>query len=455
MINLVKKENINLGILETDFDIFTDIVNTFTNETLKQDCILDLDDYVLPDYFKNKITLALQTNGMLVGYAIFEFKNFNSSSQVEIDHLFILEQFKEKMMEALLAEAVIYVAGEVGARNVIVKVDEQDKSMFDMYRSLGFYEISMNEQGSTLSINVTSAVSTRKLNDKFRDIEKDSIDYKDLKLVKKITSGRSGNIYLTDDNRILKMFTSTSFTYVKDREETLRYIKKIDVNEVVKPKNLVYYDGVFIGYIMEYLPEGSALLKKCDSYNFEEKLEKINKLEDIMKKLHSKNTYICDLNPDNIFIDKNGNVRLIDCDAFVTKKNVVNTSVARKYQDPLYKMVGVKTDMYAFAITCLEILTNEKIDDNASLQDIEKIYNKNRNKLPVSFKTYFEGMLKTKERYYLSESYENYINDIYNVENGTIDGNDKKGNVSVIILSIILLVIAIIGYLVFKFKLNG
>lgn len=455
MINLVKKENINLGILETDFDIFTDIVNTFTNETLKQDCILDLDDYVLPDYFKNKITLALQTNEMLVGYAIFEFKNFNSSSQVEINHLFILEQFKEKMMEALLAEAVIYVAGEVGARNVIVKVNDQDKLMFDMYRSLGFYEISMNEQGSTLSINVISAVSTRKLNDKFRDIEKDSIDYKDLKLVKKITSGRSGNIYLTDDNRILKMFTSTSFTYVKDREETLRYIKKIDVNEVVKPKNLVYYDGVFIGYIMEYLPEGNALLKKCDSYNFEEKLEKINKLEDIMKKLHSKNTYICDLNPDNIFIDKNGNVRLIDCDAFVTKKNVVNTSVARKYQDPLYKMVGVKTDMYAFAITCLEILTNEKIDDNASIQDIEKIYNKNRNKLPVSFKTYFEGMLKTKERYYLSESYENYINDIYNVENGTIDGNDKKGNVSVIILSIILLVIAIIGYLVFKFKLNG
>ncbi len=455
MINLVKKENINLGILETDFDIFTDIVNTFTNETLKQDCILDLDDYVLPDYFKNKITIVLQTNEMLVGYAIFEFKNVNSSSQVEIDHLFILEQFNGKMMEALLAEAVIYVAGEVGARNVTVKLNDNDKAMFDMYRSVGFYEISMNEQGSILSINVTSAVSTRKLNDKFRDIEKDSINYKDLKLIKKIASGRSGNIYLTDSNKILKMFTTTSFTYVKDREETLRYIKSIDLNEVVKPKNLVYYDGVFIGYIMEYLPEGSALLKKCDSYNFEEKLEKINKLEDIMKKLHDRKIYICDLNPDNIFIDNKGNVRLIDCDSFITKKNVINTSVSKKYQDPVYKLVSEKTDMYAFAITCLEVLIGEKIDDNASLQDIERIYSKNKNKLPVSFKTYFEGMFKTKERYYLSDSYENYINDIYNTENGSLDSDDKKGNISVIILSIILLVIAIIGYLVFKFKING
>ena len=64
---------------------------------------------------------------------------------------------------------------------------------------------------------------------------------------------------MTQDGRILKMFTSTSFTYIKDREETLRYLKNIDVDEIVKPKHLVYYDGVFVGYIMECLPEGEAL----------------------------------------------------------------------------------------------------------------------------------------------------------------------------------------------------
>ena len=82
MINLVKRENLNLGILETDFDIFADIVNTFSSETVKKDCLIDLDEYIVPEYFKNKITLALQTNKMLIGYVTFEFKNVNNISQV-------------------------------------------------------------------------------------------------------------------------------------------------------------------------------------------------------------------------------------------------------------------------------------------------------------------------------------------------------------------------------------
>ena len=36
MINLVKKENLNLGILETDFDVFADIVNTFSVRNQKK-----------------------------------------------------------------------------------------------------------------------------------------------------------------------------------------------------------------------------------------------------------------------------------------------------------------------------------------------------------------------------------------------------------------------------------
>ena len=452
MINLVKKENLNLGILETDFDIFADIVNTFSSENLKKDCLLDIDDFVVPEYFRNKITIVIQTNGMLIGYTTFEFKNNNNSSQVEINKLYVLDEFKNKNMEYLLVEAVIYVAGEVGSRNVIVTVDEHDASLLNIYKGLGFYEVGINEDGSLLSVSVTSAVATRRLNDKFRDIPEDSVDYKTLKLVKKIASGRSGNIYLTQDGRILKMFTSTSFTYIKDREETLRYIKDLDMEEIVKPKHLVYYDGVFVGYIMEYLPEGEALWNKSSSYSFEEKIEKIKAIEDVMKKLHEKHIYICDLNPDNIFFDKEGKVKLIDCDAFVIKKNVVNDEVDKKYQDPVYKIVSEKTDLYAFAITSLQLLIDEKIDNNASFSDIEKIYNKNKNKLPVSFKNYYDNIFKTGDRYYLSESYERYLESMYEMDE-TGQAHDKKsGKISVIILSAIIVVIAIIGYLVFKFS---
>lgn len=449
MINLVKKENLNLGILETDFDVFADIVNTFSSEETKKDCLLDLDDYVIPEYFRNKITLVIQTNKMLIGYATFEFKNNNNISQVGINKLYVLDEFKNKNMEALLIEGVIYIAGEVGSRNVVTTVDEHDSNMLKIYQSLGFYEVGINEDGNLLSISVISAVRVRMLNDKFRDIPKDSIDYKSLKLVKKIASGRSGNIYLTQDGRILKMFTSTSFTYVKDREETLKYIKTIDIPEIVKPKHLVYYDGVFVGYIMEYLPEGQALWDKSENYSFEDKIDKIKEIEKVMKKLHEKNIYICDLNPDNIFFDKEGKVKLIDCDSFVIKDNVINNEVEQKYRDPLNKIVSEKTDLYAFAITTLQLLIDKKIPNDASFSDIEKIYNKNKNKLPVSFKNYYDYIFKGKDRYYLTDSYERYLNEMYMVGNDDEQGN-KSGKISMIILSFIMVVIAIIGYFVFK-----
>lgn len=449
MINLVKKENINLSILETDFDVFADIVNTFSSEGLKKDCLIDLDEYIIPEYFKNKLTLVIQSNKMLIGYATFEFKNTNNISQVEINKLYILDEFKNKNMEAFLIEGIIYIAGEVGSRNVLVSVDEHDEVMYKIYKNIGFYEVGMNEDGNLLSANVISVVNLRKLNDKFRDIPKDAIDYKSLKLVKKITSGRSGNIYLTEDGKILKMFTSNSFTYIKDREETLKAIGKLDIKEIVKPKNLVYYDGVFVGYIMEYLPEGDALWPKCETYSFEKKIDKIKEIEEVLKELHSKNIYVCDLNPDNIFFDKTGSVKLIDCDSFVIKENALNNSVDSKYKDPMNKVVSKKTDLYTFAIMILEVLLDKKIPKESTISDIEKIYNKNKSKFPASFKNYFEHIFKGQERFYLTDSYENYINEIYNSEDDS-GVNNKSGKISVIILSIILVIIAVIGYFVFK-----
>ena len=449
MINLIKKENLNIGILETDFDVFADIVNTFSSETVRQDCLLDLDDYVVPEYFRNKLTLVVQTNKMLIGYVTFEFKNTNNVSQVEINKLYVLDEFKNKNMEAFLIEGVIYIAGEVGSRNVITTVDEHDSVILKIYQALGFYEVGINEDGNLLSANVSTIVRQRGLNDKFRDIPKDAIDYKSLKLVKKIATGRSGNIYLTQDGRILKMFTSTSFTYVKDREETLKYIKTLDIEEIVKPKNLVYYDGVFVGYIMEYLPEGNSLWNINKNSSFEQKIDRIKQIEKLLKKLHNKNIYVCDLNPDNIFFNNNDEIRLIDCDAFIVKNNVINNEIDKKYQDPLNKIVGEKTDIYALAITTLELLIDERIENNLAFNDIEKIYSKNKSKMPISFKTYFEYIFKGKERYYLTDSYEKYLNEIYSNEESS-DDNNKKGNISVIILSIIMLVIAIVGYFAFK-----
>lgn len=453
MINLVKTNNLNLAILETDFDVFADIANSFSDIGLKKECLIDLDDYAIPEYFKDKMTLVVQSNDMLLGYAIINFNNKNNSITVNIDKLDVFDEFKNKNMEAFLVEGIIYIAGEVGARNATVEINEQDV-MYMIYSQMGFRKFDVTSNGVVLSANVATTVELRKLNDKFRDVPSDYVDYKSLKLTNKISEGRTGTIYLTSDNQILKMFKTTSFTYIKDREETLKALLNIDVEEVVKPKNLVYYNGVFVGYTMDYLPDGKSLYdiekEKC---SFEEKIDRIKKIEEVMQKLHNKKIYICDLNAENIFFDKDDNVKLIDCDAFVIKKNVINTNVDDKFVDPFNKIVSENSDLYAFAITILELLLNIRFKKEDKYQDIRKIYEKNKSKLPVSFKSYFDSVFNGKQRQYLSEGYEKYVNEMYSVEKEVTkqDIEQKGGNVSVIILSLIALAIAIIGFIALKY----
>ena len=453
MINLVKTNNLNLAILETDFDVFADIANSFNDLGLKKECLIDLDDYTIPEYFKDKMTLVVQSNDMLLGYAIINFNNKNNNITVSIDKLDVFDEFKNKNMEAFLVEGIIYIAGEVGARSVTVEINEQDV-MFMIYSQMGFRKFDVSDDGVVLSANVTSTVETRKLNDKFRDIPEDYVDYKSLKLVNKIAEGRSGTIYLTSDNQILKMFNTTSFTYIKDREETLKALLDIDVEEVVKPKKLVYYNGVFVGYTMDYLPDGKSLYdiekQKC---SFEEKIDKIKKIEEVMQKLHDKKIYICDLNAENIFFDKDNNVKLIDCDAFVIKKNVINTNVDNKFIDPFNKIVSENSDLYAFAITILELLLDTKFKKEDGYEEIRKIYEKNKSKLPVSFKSYFDSIFNGKQRQYLSEGYEKYVSEMYSIDKEITkeDIEQRGGNVSAIILSLIALAIAVIGFIALKY----
>ncbi len=450
MVNLIKKGNISLEVLETDFDIFADIVDTFSNESLKKECLIDLDNYIVPEYFKNKMTIVILIDKKVEGYAIFEFKSGNNISQVEIKNMYISDKYKNQNAELLLIEGVVYIAGEVGTRNVLVTIKESENNNIGTYQAFGFYEIGMNEEGILLNANVAGLITKRKLFDKFRSFPKDALDYRSLKIVKKLAASSSGSVYLTKDGKILKMFTSPSFIYIKDREETLKYIKTLDIEEIVKPKNLVYYDGVFVGYIMDYLPEGEPLSINNKIYSFEEKIDKIKAIEEVMKKLHKKHVFMCDLSLDNIFFDKDGKVKLINCDSFVIKNNVINSDVPLKYQDPLNKVVSEKTDLYAFSIAILQLLTNTKINKKATFNEVQKIYIKNKNKLPVSFKAYYEYIFNGSERYYLTEAYEKYLNEIYN-DSEEEQNNKKSGKISVIILSFILLVIAVLGYVVFKF----
>ena len=63
----------------------------------------------------------------------------------------------------------------------------------------------------------------------------------------------------------------------------------------------------------------------------------------------------------------------------------------------------------------------------------------------------YDQIFKGKDRYYLTDSYEKYLNEMYS-DPSLLDENKRSGKISVVILSFIMVVVAVIGYFVFKMR---
>ena len=318
--------------------------------------------------------------------------------------------------------------------------------------NLGFYKNDIKDENIVLNINVFSYAQANNLLSKYDNKPSDYVDYKTLKILKKISSSKNSSIYLTSDNRILKMLKTNSIIYIKDMEENLMKLKSLDIKEVIKPKNLVYYNDVFVGYIMDYLPDGKSLWKSLEKADLEDKIDKIKLVEDLIKKLHEKNVYMSNINLDSIYLSKDG-IKLISSDILITKENILTDKITPKYKDPYNKIISKQTDLYTFAVIILEILLHKKFDSNFNSLEIEKEYNLNKRKIPAGFKDFFDNIFSDKKRNYISESYEEYVNNIYNSKDEDKEksnNTNKSGNITTIFLALLMLLISIIGYFVFR-----
>ncbi len=445
MITLINKNNIKLGILENDINLYKEILLITPDTFNKKLMFEEIEQGKVPEFYKNKVVLALLSSTSLIGYIVFELKHSVDalvSNYISIVDTNINTGFDKNQMKTLLHESVIYIGNEIGIKKIEVLYDKTNIEDAEFYKTFGFHEYGSIENKNILSASIQSLAIQRKVLSKFRQIDPAALEYKDLIITKKISTGKSSDLYVTSNNEALKMFTSTSFTFLKDREETLRKLVKLDVKEVIKPKQLVYFDGSFTGYTMEYLPVGESIVKlKDNKYNFEEKIEIIKKIEDAMKKLHSQNIYICDLNPDNIFVDDKSEIRFIDCDSFVIKDHVLNNRVNLQYRDPENEYVSKETDMYAFALTALQILTGIDIDEKMTREELILAYEKSKPNLPISIKTYYDKIFKENQRLYLSDAYEKYVEELYKPNEVT---NEKHGKIGIILLSVLTIVTGII-----------
>lgn len=134
-----------------------------------------------------------------------------------------------------------------------------------------------------------------------------------------ISSGytRTGNVYLLNDDYVLKLYRNINpqyHDYYKNKLDTLHKLKTI---KFIMPLEITYDEnGNVIGYIMKYIKgeNGDAIVRLSSKFLIEE-LEKVHNEVEI---LSQNNVVIDDLIADNIIVNENG-LHFIDVDDYITR----------------------------------------------------------------------------------------------------------------------------------------
>ena len=127
--------------------------------------------------------------------------------------------------------------------------------------------------------------------------------------------------------------------------------------------------------IMEYL-EGDdleALLKSGKQFTDEELRRWWNQTVDALNYTHAMGIVHRDIKPSNLFLDKNGNIKLLDFGIAKVKESMSMTRTGMMMGTLMYmspeqvkdpKRVGAKSDIYSLAVTFVHLLSRKPIYDN-------------------------------------------------------------------------------------------
>lgn len=172
-------------------------------------------------------------------------------------------------------------------------------------------------------------------------------------------------IYYKDDiiYKIFRRDKDSNNKYAKYDENVLENKKKkimllneMDLDEhFLKPQDLVYIDGEFRGYTMEF-----ASLDTLGDYMFNKRKDKIKYLKEarnLITKAHEKGIILGDVNVFN-FIFKDNFLALGDLDnatIFPYKTDVFNENISGRYL--YYHPLDKNLDIFLFNIMSLSLLT--------------------------------------------------------------------------------------------------
>jgi serine/threonine protein kinase len=146
-----------------------------------------------------------------------------------------------------------------------------------------------------------------------------------------------------------------------------QFLNKLDEKLFVKPHDLLFSSSALVvGFTMEYLGQDyfplSSLFNRtfCKQNIIDKKFKKavIEKLINAVDYAHKLNVIIGDLNGFNIMINKKGDVKFIDVDAYETPGHVHSGRLLEEIRDYLYQgKINENSDYFALAALSFNSLT--------------------------------------------------------------------------------------------------
>lgn len=164
-------------------------------------------------------------------------------------------------------------------------------------------------------------------------------------------SGYESNVFLYDDNNLIKIFKTNNNEILNNKYKKLEILSHLSTSDVL-PTALIYIDGNFKGY-------KSVYRKNFYSINGFEQNKKIKNeiLKDVLEKMnyyHSLNIYFGDIHQNNVLFNKETK-EVILCDLDNFSINNLDFDKKNNYQELYLKFSTSKEKMDLFIFNLLTI----------------------------------------------------------------------------------------------------
>ena len=206
-----------------------------------------------------------------------------------------------------------------------------------------------------------------------------------------INRGGEGRIMAikTIPNKVAKIYFDKNKVIEKAKFDKL---SALSPSLFVKPEELLL-DGNRnpVGFLMQYIPQDYAQINTifskntCQQHHIDAKIKKkvIESLIGAVQSAHASDVVIGDLNPYNIMLKDNGDIKLIDTDSYQVPGYNHSGILLEDIRDYLYNgTVGKQSDYFALAVMVYNILTYTHPFKGVHSRYL-KIKDRMQNKLPV------------------------------------------------------------------------